>query len=177
VMNRMAVDSSWGGRHRFFERNGPRLAWSEGAATFFGGLVKHDPLYYNASAANVQMIDLERSYEVYESLVAAASSIRGTSDGTQEGKLSELLVASILWDLDDSASPAEAWDIVSDEPRIVESVFRYLKTRSNRGVLGADLVDFLDGFRCRGFSSKPPLQQVLNFYDFNYDFNGPATCP
>lgn len=36
---------------------------------------------------------------------------------------------------------------------------------------------FLDGFRCKGFADEDALKKLLGFYDFRYDFKGPAACP
>lgn len=147
-------------------------------------LVNNSPLYYDSGPKGIFRVDYERYFEEYEARVAPGGdlhgkykSVAGTSDGTQEGDLSELVVGAILWDLDDASSANEPWDRTADRPTIAASVFRYLPNRTNRGVLGADLVDFLDGFRCKGFADDLALMEVLDNYGFNYDFKKVAACP
>ena len=84
-------DSSPGGIHVLGDALDPRVAWSEGWANFFSGVVRNVPFYrdsYGPNGAQVLRYDLRDD----------------TPQGDQPGYWSEFSVHSILWDLFGSAS-------------------------------------------------------------------------
>ena len=93
------------GEHNFETWSDPRLAWGEGSATFFGNTAKQTSLYLDTTASGLgARVDIE----------SLASSVQlGTSDGTQNGKVSEAVVAAVLWDLADGTN--ETRDSLTNE--------------------------------------------------------------
>jgi hypothetical protein len=161
-----------GGGHSPSQQIDPRLAWGEGSATFFGNRVKNTSLYLdtNPSGVGVQF-DIE---------TMAASVPLGTSDGTQNGNVSEAVVAGILWDL---ADPTSAKDTIA-KPDAVFATMRKLGNSPppDRGVAGADVVNFLDAWFCLGHDSVGDATTgvtgiVKGIHQFNYDFSTIAPCP
>ncbi len=162
-------NDSHGGSHSATEQIDPLLAWAEGSATFFGSFVKGIPFYIDTVKSGIGN---------YLNLESPDTSIpSGTSDQTQNGRLSETRLTAILWDLADSTN--ETGDTVS----AVDAVFAaasYLKGAfADRGVAGADLVDFLDGWFCKGFGQRGDATSgvqgiVVGLHGFPYDF---ATLP
>ena len=112
----------------------------------------------------------------------AANVPLGTSDGTQTGNLSEAVVAGILWDLADSTNGGESQDTVA-KPNAVFAAMRQLSnsTPADRGVAGADLVNFLDAWFClgndsRGSSTNGVEGITLGIHQFPYDFATISAC-
>lgn len=147
----------------------PRLAWSEGWATYWSMAVRDLPIYMdtNAGGGFSQNADTD---------VTKANLNQNLSQ-----QVSEDMVTEILWDLGDA--PASDDDPVAgthDADILVQA--QYLKTAQlrNVGASGVDLVDFLDGWfvkdglaHCAGVRSI-----VVTTHTFPYDFAGPGgTCP
>ena len=104
----------------------------------------------------------------------------GTDDSTQTGKISEAVVAAILWDLADSTS--ETKDTLARRDSVFAAL-GYLKSSNfaDRGVVGADLVDFLDGWFClqqgdKGTATTGVTGNVVGIHQFPYDFAAVADC-
>jgi len=145
-MRQLSRDDSPGGSH-----NGtytvPTLAWSEGVATFLGQRIVQSPVYIDTSTSPTFVNNIETPQPGMFPV--------GTSDGTMSGNLSEETVSTVLWDLSDSAQDSATvgatlyTDKISN-PAATYSVLRSWKGRSHdRGVTGADLVDFIDEWLCR----------------------------
>src|SRR5262249_25432651 len=84
----------------------------------------------------------------------------------QTAKISENTVSEILWQLDPRGGGVD-----QVEPR-------YLRTASDRGAVGVDLVDFLDGWLVvDGAGTCAALRAALASRAFPYDFKGPVGCP
>ena len=93
LASRFSRDDSRGGPHVLGDILDPRVAWSEGWANFFSGLVREDPIYRDSTGTDGQEIlefDLEQNVPV----------------GDAPGYRSEFSVHSILWDLADDLSDA-----------------------------------------------------------------------
>jgi len=161
-----------GGNHSLDQQNDPRLAWGEGSATFFGNVAKGASLYLDTNPTGVGVLfDLE---------TLDASVPLGTSDGTQNGNLSEAIVASVLWDLADTTN--EAKDTLSNRDAVFAAM-RYLGGAkfADRGVAGADLVDLLDGWFCLGYGNRGDATtgvqgNAVGLAQFNYDFAALPSC-
>jgi hypothetical protein len=139
--------------HHLYEPESPPLAWSEGFASYFGGRVRGDPVYYDSNAAGGVRFDL-------------ASDVTPFTGGDQLGAISENTVGEILWRLDDHDAMVDRV-----EPR-------WLRTAPDRGAPGVDLVDFLDGWLVvDGAATCPALRAALASRAFPYDFAGPVGCP
>jgi len=151
-------DDSLGGGHEG-EYADPRLAWSEGWATFHAALQQDSALYLDYRltglfARDLETLDLPASY--------------GTADGTAPGKVSELLVGAVLWDLYDAPVPDD--DPVPGSDRLLEPVFGYLASRDRQeaGVFGVDLQDYLDGYVCHEVGSLALLEELLQGRNYPY---------
>lgn len=165
-----------GGAHSSRNQINPRLAWGEGTATFFGNLAKGTSLYLDTNSTG---LGIRRDIESLSDIIPL-----GTSDDTQTGNLSELVVASILWDLTDTTN--EAMDTLSSASSSHTRVFNalsYVRSDSfvDRGVAGVDLVDFLDGWFCLGNGNEGNATTgvrgiVIGLHDFNYDFADVESC-
>jgi hypothetical protein len=149
-MDKQGSERSPGGPHSSASQVSPLLAWSEGAGTFIGQHILNSPQYIDTNSGSSFTINIED--------VSSIAPI-GTQDGTISGNVSEAVVASILWDLADSASDslilggAARKDAISN-PTAVFATITAMKSRTgNRGVSGPDLVDFIDAYICLGYGS------------------------
>jgi hypothetical protein len=170
--NLFSRSDSPGGPHSSSNRVDPRLAWGEGSATFFGNLATGSSLYLDTTPAGVGVrLDIE-------SLPAGVP--LGTSDATQTGSLSEALVAAMLWDLADATG--EAKDTLARRDAVFAAL-AYLggAAFADRGTAGADMVDALDGWFCRGAGDRGDATSgvegnVVGIHAFNYDFASVPSC-
>jgi hypothetical protein len=174
VIHQLSVPGP-GGPH--VGRVAPALAWDEGLATALAQEVLGDPTYRDVHGHGVYTVNIESDvHPLY----------RGTEDGTMEGKVSEWLIAKVIWDLLDTSND-EAHDRIDRTlGSTLHSIFDYIPAHqsSHRGAPGVDLVEFLDGWRCSaelhtrlmGLPSwDPDLQELLGIEgkDFPYDFPEP----
>ena len=63
--------------------------------------------------------------------------------------------------------------------QVLTALFTYFNMSSwvDRGVPGVDLVEFLDGWFCRGWKQTSAVEDlIVNHRQFNYDFDGPLAC-
>lgn len=171
-----------GGNHDSNTRAAPNLALSEGLATALGQQALGYPLYSDTFDGGVYQVDLENR-RLPDRFVQWAD--YGTSDDTMSGNLSEILVAAVLWDLmDPSGGSPEPSDLIdSTYNETLGSVAHYLPlappNRVDRGAPGVDLVDFLDGWRCRcsnRTSDAAKLKTLLDERRFNYQFAAAPAC-
>jgi hypothetical protein len=89
IEDRLSRSDSWGGDHSLNDRLDLRLAFSEGFADAFSGMVLGDPVYRDSYGAG-------QSNDVYINMETIAASVPGW--------FSEVSVASIAWDLFDTAA-------------------------------------------------------------------------
>ena len=163
-----------GGYHTFNGRTTPALAFSEGAATALGQQVLGDPTYRDVNG------DVEASVDLETPLLNLVLSTQGTDTGTtggMTGNLSEFLVSEVLWDLMDPVGglldPADRFDSTYKETLGSIADFLPLTNRVDRGAAGVDLVDFLDGWRCRRpnlLGDYTDLKVLLDDRMFPYSF-------
>lgn len=176
--------------HNSKTRVHPRLAWIEGAATFLACLTNDSPVIYDDfgktppkdSKKDEPLKNVENWYDRNTRIIA------GTSNGTALGDLSEALVYSLLWDLHDGRSKGEPFDLIDNQTQsVIQSIFEYIPQKvtpnDGRGLPGAELVDFLDGFRCQsytdagGFGDETALKELVKVhYSFPYDFATDLKC-
>ncbi len=177
-MQRYAAENSPGGRHGSGERSNPRLAWSEGAATYFGQQLLRQAQYLDTNAAGAAAVNLEQP---------GAGIPAGTDDGSPTGKVSEAVVAALLWDLADGAQDSTLQEGAAIKDVIVspDNVFGTLKALRGatfRSVGNPAVVDFLDKYICLGYatweasagSNFRGLVAVLN--GFPYATAGAPAC-
>jgi hypothetical protein len=173
VVSQISDDDSLGGSHDG-GFSGPRLSWGEGLATGLGQIALGNSLYFDSRGSGaVVSTDLETGARVGAGTPVGFA--KGTKNGTQEGDISEYLIAMVLWDLQDGAN--EPHDRIDKaETALYKSLFEVVPAaNTDRGVWFTDFVDFLDGFRCMSgpdYAAKtdPALKDLLRDRDFNYDF-------
>jgi len=165
ALNKLARDSHPGGTVDG-RRDDQRKAWTEGVAEYFASDTLQSRYYVNSRPFGVYVVDdLEGMPSPY------ALSVKGA-------KLSPYLVSAFLWDLSDSNN--EEWDPV-DRMRngIYDVLFTYFPSTNytDRGAVGVDLGDFIDGWFCREWGADEEVRSLLvDHYDFEYVFDGPRNC-
>ena len=156
-----SYDDSPGGSHRD-RRVEPRLAYGEGVAYFFAAMADNDPLIVDTAIDANRLIDLEA---VTQNGVALGD-MSGTTNGAQSGDLREEVVAGILWDALDPATPAEPFDAVElgedGHMAILLSYFGPTGPPIDLGVSGADLVDWLNAAACMYTPDSTGLESLAN---------------
>lgn len=170
ALARVSKDSNPGGLHDG-TRDDPRRSWSEGVSTFFACDVMRSRYFVNSKPQGVFLVDdLEGMLSPFAFK---------TINDVQSGNVSEYLVAAVLWDMVDSSGDEESFDAVHGRRLgVFDAIFHYFSGGyfADRGVPGVDFVDFLDAWFCRGWSSKPAVQGLLENRQFPFDFAGPASC-
>jgi hypothetical protein len=177
VIMKLSKSDSPGGNHDAVQ-NPPTQAWDEGLATALGLDMVGQQHYYDTTTGK-GLISCGTGCRNIEADKAIKP---GTSNKKMTGKLDEFLVSSIVYDMLDGANEAHDKLPVS-YPRVLGSLFDYLKQKHDRQTSGVDLVDFLDGWRCRdqalsasGTNSDADLRTLLEdkSVNFPYDFKTPV---
>jgi len=167
VASQISRDDSPGGAHDG-TRADPRLAWSEGWATFFATWSRSDPVYLDYRITGTRRLHMDEQ-DHPESF--------GTSDGSPEGLISEHLVSALLWDLVDDGAGDD--DPVAGSPLALVPVAAYLASprRSDRGYRGTDLMDYLDGYLCHEVGAADALAAALGDREVPYEMGAhPEDC-
>jgi len=143
----------------------PRLAWGEGYGTWVGSSLFESPIYVDSFASGSAVTDISNT-----GVRADANASRGMSQ-----LLSEYMVAEILWTIGRGGRSTEALG----EGAIFDVLSQYFRGSqfADRAVGGVDLVDFLDGWFCRGHGEEPTMRTIVNDERrFPYDYSGPTSC-
>jgi hypothetical protein len=148
----------------------PRLAWSEGFATYFAMAVRRAPHYMDSNAGGGWGYDADTSVTV------------ARLDGGMSQPVSEDMVSEILWDLGDGGADDDDPYTQGQHGPVLRVQTEYLRPATLRavGVAGVDLVDFLDGwFVGAGLATCSPVRAIVTVLrGFPYDYAGPAgPCP
>lgn len=141
-----SADDSPGGTHRDLQVS-PALAYGEGVAYFFAGLVRGAPHVVDTFLDSVRFIDFEAMTVGGEDLDV----LYGTTDDTPRGQHREELVAGLIWDAFDAASPAEPFDAVElGEDGLMDLLVRGFGGGNwvDVGAPGIDVADFLNLTAC-----------------------------
>jgi hypothetical protein len=146
----------------------PRLAWSEGFATYYALVITDSSLYIDTARDGGFAYDGE------------GSNTRAMPAGPIGQDVSEDTVTEILYDIGDA--PATDDDPLAGDHNLVFSVERFLRTATlrNVGSPGVDLIDFLDSwFVSNGLATCAEVRTiVVTSHGFPYDFGGAAgACP
>ncbi len=162
----VSVDDTPGGAHDGTPTD-PRLAWSEGLATWIGLILLDESIYIDTKATGATVRDPE--------------DMGWDADpaGSLDQELSEFVVLESLWDITD---PVDATDPMARPALDVLDVLTGYLVSANmvdRAHPGVDLVDFLDGWFCQGQGDAAGIADlVVAGQGFPYDFAGPAEpCP
>jgi len=147
----------------------PRLAWSEGFATYWAMAVRGAPIYMDSNAGGGFSFD------------ADSAVTKAQPAGALSQKISEDMVAEILWDLGDGGAGDDDLFATGAHDPVLRVQSLYLKTSAlrNVGTVGVDLVDWLDGwFVTNGLTSCDGTRSILTTHTFPYDFADPgSSCP
>jgi hypothetical protein len=157
-----------GGPHPSTGGDDPCLAWGEGQATYIAMVMSGLPHYVDTNDGGGWSVDLEG--EIHDANLSGGV--------TQD--IYEWLVAE--WDVGDSGQDLDGDPVTADhrDAMMVTTTYMVGPDFVDRGASGIDLVDWLDGWFLRvGLAGCAEMQQlVLNWYEFPYDFAGPAgACP
>ncbi len=158
---------SQGGQHDGSPTD-PRLAWSEGFATYWAMAVRNIPLYMDSNAGGGW------AYNADTELTKAVAT------GALNQPVSEDMVSEILWDLGDGGASDDDVFTTGEHDPVLKVQGLYLKTAALRqvGTAGVDLVDFLDGwFVTGGLTSCTGTRSIATTHTYPYDFAGPSACP
>ena len=170
AVEQVSLDDNPGGYHDG-TRDDPRRAWSEGVSTFFAGDVLGRRHFVNSRPLGVYVVD-----DLEEMPTPLAFS---TSDDTMYGLVSEHLVSAVLWDLADGSDGEETDGVEGRRTGLYDAIFNYLPSAyfADRGFPGVDLVDFLDGWFCRGWDEAEAVKKIVNEHrDFHYEQSGQEGC-
>ncbi|MCA9565261.1 MAG: hypothetical protein KC561_17305, partial [Myxococcales bacterium] len=156
-IDKMSHDDSPGGNHNG-SRTDPLVAYCEGIATVFALMVEGNPIYVDTMTGGGLNQDYER---------AQLTEARGTSTGTLTGLVSENLVVAAIWDLLDESSESHDTLSLGDEA-VMDVLLNYMPTyeAQNQGVAGADLADFIYGFRQMHPSDSDAIDRLLTQYAY-----------
>lgn len=151
----------------------PRLAWSEGFATYWACAVQNQPIYSDSNAGGGFFDNIDTDVS------------RASASGGMTQQVTESMVSQILWDLGDTTSKNGADDDQlsdGDHARVSKIQASYLASASlrNVGTQGVDVVDFLDGwFLKQGLASCSAVRDIVTGKRlFPYDYAGPGgACP
>ena len=151
-------------------RDVPARSWMEGLTTFFADDVLNSRFFVDSRPFGVYLVD---------DIEAAASPFAfKTSDDAMSADLSAMLVSALLWDLSDGPDNEVFDNVIKLQNGVYDTIFHYFPSSKyvDRGAPGVDLVDFLDGWFCRGWGHRTEIEALLAERDFNYDFGGPTGC-
>jgi hypothetical protein len=168
AQDRVSISDDPGG-HADGSRDDPVRAWGDGSSMFFATDTLRLPYFLNKNRYGV--------YRVYDLEQMASPFSFGTSSGTLDGRLSPFLVAAALNDIADGGAQDD--DGLAAPLGIYDSIFHYLANPqlATRGVPGRDLVDFLDGWFCRGHGQQAAVTAIVNTgRKFPYDYQFPIIC-
>lgn len=151
----------------------PRLAWSEGFATYWACAVQNQPIYSDSNSGGGFFDNIDTDVS------------RASASGGMTQQVTESMVSQILWDLGDTTSKNGADDDQRSDgnhAQVTKIQASYLASASlrNVGTQGVDVVDFLDGwFVKQGLASCSAVRDIVTGKRlFPYDYAGPGgACP
>ncbi len=149
----LAADDSPGGPHSLSETLDPRLAWSEGWATFFSCVVRGNPYYLDTYADGSVSILLD------------IDSLDAFPDGVYSDN--EVAVSAVLWDVVDSGDASESFDLLSRPFADVWTVMEQYFTRPEHDHR-RNLETFWDGWSWLGMGDVPALKAVFGARKIEY---------
>lgn len=164
-----SADSSPGGAHRDLQVE-PVLAYGEGLAYAFAGVVLGAPWVIDTFSDSVRFID----FEAMTIGGAGEPTFTGTTDGTATGNLREEIVSAILWDAFDGPSGSEPFD------RVALGLAEWMALLvdhfgggavTDRGATGIDLTDLLDALVC--VSAVPAADVAALAADRDFPWSAP----
>jgi len=161
----LGIDESPGGPHDG-DRAAPALAWSEGFASFYAAATLGDPVLEDRGPGGVRTLNLE-------TLPSDDARAMGVEGDAESHRVSEYLVAAMLWDLYDNTPTEEPvhlgealWTLLAEglAARAVDA-----------GPFGLDLTDVLAVLVCAGPDQAAAVAVVANAVQFPLEA-ATATC-
>ncbi|MCA9557789.1 MAG: hypothetical protein KC583_04400, partial [Myxococcales bacterium] len=171
-VSHFSADDSPGGSHRD-QLVSPALAYGEGVAYFFAGLVRGLPHVVDTFLDSVRFIDFEAMTVGGEALDV----LYGTTDDTPRGEQREELVAGLVWDAFDGPSAAEPFDAVElGEDGLMDVLVRGFGGGDwvDVGAPGIDVADFLNLAACD--TSSAAVQALADERAYPFDVEGALRC-
>ena len=165
-VDNFSADSSPGGPHRD-RLVDPLLAYGEGLAYFFVGLVRDTPHIVDNFLGARRWIDMENLLQngVYQ------ENMTGTADGTVTGAHREELVSGVLWHAYREPDGTHAFDDVhlgvEGHMRLLTEVFGR-GTHADVGAPGIDLADWLVAAACHLDVPAADLQALADAHDYPF---------
>lgn len=138
LMDVVSVDKSQGGDHSWFSDVSPQLAWSEGWANFYPGVIRNNRHYVDHTAASFSMRNRE------------------TPGVGKPGLDNEGAICGVLWDIWDSSSDypdslnggiAKIWPIFDND----FSASKY-----------CTFEDYYAGYKARKFADRPKVDLIMD---------------
>jgi hypothetical protein len=170
LMARRSVDDTPGGAHGPAQQVDPRLAWSEGVASFWGSVLSGNSCYYdfNTNGGFTSPVD--------QGPPATALNTTPVDDPT--GNISEGVVSGALWQLSRLSAFVPPLDPLAP---LRFAIFTWLPTagRGNVGAAGTDLTDALHGWLCPESCKVAEMRHVV-IGTWRFDYRNPdsyAHCP
>ena len=168
-----------GGPHGFGQLIAPPFAWSEGWASFYSvstfsrWIGEPFAMYWDIQGGQSLWIDYDGATYFGGDLIRPDPYYGMGQD------LDESYVASMLWHLWDGKDVPEGAGgddgMALGTGPVLAAVGSERFTQWNRGVQGADFVDFVDATICGGANLDAVNQTVVNVLGFPYD--GQPGCP
>ena len=169
-VDHFSVDDSPGGTHRDLVV-APQLAYGEGLAYFFAGMVKRSPLVMDTFIDSVRSIDME-AVTLGGAPIDGAT---GTVDGSLSGWHREELVSGLMWDAYDDDSPAEPFDALAlgtaGSLDLLVRVFGGGLWR-DVGPRGVDVADWLNALTCEAEAAA--VQPIVDARGYPFAAHGAA---
>jgi len=146
LADQFSEDKSNGDDHSWTSEVSPQLAWSEGWATFFAGVVRNNRVYVNHLAG-----------------ADFWTNNRETPDVGKPGHDCEGAVCGVLWDIWDSSQDYP--DSISGGIGRIWPIFDGDFSASKH----CTLEDYYNGYKKRNFPDRPKVDLLLNYFGIKFD--------
>jgi hypothetical protein len=158
-------DDSPGGSHRL-QKVDPRLAYGEGIAYFWTGLVANSPIIEDDMVLAPWVVDMERIQLRGEAIDLSID------NGNLNGNYREELVSGLIWDsYDPSSEEEQAFDQIKLSEANIMSILlnRFPLNEIDLGATGIDLSDFIKAVSCEEENQSLALLSLVNHYQYPID--------
>jgi len=168
-------DDSPGGSHRDRQVE-PRLAFGEGLAYFFAGMVRDTPHIVDNFLDERRWIDMEAVLQNGEDRF----DLVGTTTGSLGGSHREEIVAAVMWDAYDGATEDEPWDVLEIGAEGHMDLLTGIWADDDVvdvGASGDDLADWVLAATCFFDWAPEDVQPVVDDREYPWDASGDeASC-
>lgn len=157
IVQKFAVDDSWGGKHSSSTRTTPKRAWSEGFASYLAHRMANKRSYSDRAKT------LGTIYYVDD--LEGVPTGTDASENWSFGDISEGVVRAALWDFEDGIEPKENDNVTGKESALFAIIFGKLKKRElfefgEKGKM--DFADLIHEWGCKlPEDEKKPVQELF----------------